>query len=169
MPGPAVVLEKALAPAVDRGRFNLRVNGRLVARRAGDGTIAGPTRVGVGSATVSERAAPGTRASAYRSAVQCHDRAGRVIVTARGTRATFPVRGAEVVHCVLLNAGSCLGPTRTRRPSPSPCRTRPGARLGAGGGRRGEPRPRHARGPLERGIAVGGTAEFRITISNRAR
>ena len=168
VPGPAVVLEKALAPAGDRGRFNLRVNGRLVARRAGDGTIAGPTRVGVGSVTVSERAAPGTRASAYRSAVQCHDRAGRVIVTARGTRATFPVRGAEVVHCVLLNARKLPRPDPDPPPEPEPVpdpAPAPGSVPAADAAASLDLVTRVR--PLERGIAVGGTAGFRITISNR--
>ena len=60
-----MVLEEAVAPHDAGGRFNLRVDGRLVARRAGDGAVVGPTRVAAGQVDIGERAAAGTAASAY--------------------------------------------------------------------------------------------------------
>ena len=162
-PGPAVVLEEALAPEGDGGRFNLRMNGALVARRAGDGAIAGPTRVDTGEVTVSERAAPGTTASAYRSAIQCRDRAGRgdVIVTARETSATFPVRPLGVVYCVLLNVRKGQTPGPPPLPGPPPA---PGSAPGVAAASLDlVTRVR----PLERGVSAGSDAGFRITVTNR--
>ncbi|ADB51827.1 hypothetical protein [Conexibacter woesei] len=111
---PAVVLRTAIEPGGDPGRFDLRVNGRLVASAAGDGTVAPPERVGSGPVTVSEHAATGTTQAGYATAIACRSRAGRgpVIAADVATRLRFEPAGADVVVCTLLNVA--------RRPPPPP-------------------------------------------------
>ena len=164
VPGPAVVLEEEVAPPAAGARFNLRVDGRLVASRAGDGAVVGPTRVEAGQVTVGEQAAAGTSPSAYESAIQCRSGAGLgpVVASVKGTQATFAVEGTEVVRCVLLNV---------RRPSPAPDPA-PRLRRLRCRARRRPPRRRPTLDlvtrtrPVERGVAAGGPVRFRMRITN---
>lgn len=112
---PAVVLRAAVEPSGDPGRFDLRVNGRLVASAAADGAVAPPERVGSGTVTVSERAAAGTAQAGYATAIACRSRAGRgpLIAAGAGTSLRFSPAGADVVVCTLLNVAR-------RPPAPPP-------------------------------------------------
>ena len=117
---PAILVEKVMAPE-DAGRFDLRVNGRVVAENAGDHTIAGPVRVASRRVTVSERAVPGTGQDDYDTAIECRSRAGSgpVVATARAPSVTFDTPPRSVVRCVLLNLAK-RQPSPPSPPSPSP-------------------------------------------------
>ncbi len=101
----AVVLQTALVPKTDSGRFALLVNGTLAGAAAGDGTTIGPIVVPAGRVTVSERAAGGTRDADYSSAIQCRSNAGRgpVLSSAAAREVSFDAAATDVVACVLLN------------------------------------------------------------------
>jgi hypothetical protein len=104
-------LRKATVPASDPGLFNLLVNGTLLAS-GGNGTTTGPVSVGVGEGTVSERAAPGTNLTDYRSAVDC-SRNGVPVLSVSGTKADGAVANGDVVVCTFTNQ-------RLPLPSPTP-------------------------------------------------
>ena len=160
---PAIVVEKVMAPE-DPGRFDLRVNGRVVAEDAGDHTIAGPVRVATRRVTVSERAAPGTGQDDYDMAIECRSGAGSgpVVAIARAPSVTFDPPPGSVVRCVLLNLAK-RQPSPPLPPSPSPPAQPPVSPAAAKGELDLVLRTR-ALAPV---IAPGGRARFRIRIANR--
>ena len=97
---PAVELREATNPASDSGRFDLLVDGRVVASGA-DGTVAGPVGVRDGRVTVSEPLSGGTRLHDYDSSIQCRSRAGLgpVIATKDRSAASFQISGRQIVAC----------------------------------------------------------------------
>ncbi len=160
---PAILVEKVMAPD-DAGRFDLRVNGRVVAEDAGDHTIAGPVRVASRRVTVSERAVPGTDQDDYDAAIECRSRAGSgpVVAAARAPSVTFDTPPRSVVRCVLLNLAK-RQPSPPSPPSPSPPAQPPVSPAAAKGELDLVLRTR-ALAPV---IAPGGRARFRIRVTNR--
>lgn len=155
---PAVIVQKALVPRTDRGRFDLLVNGRTVARAAGDAAVAGPRSVTAGQVTVSERAASGTRARDYASAIACRSMAGKgpVVAASAGTQTTVAVAPGEVVGCVALNVRRPGAPPPLPPAAVPPIAAAPAAadlRVTAEA-----VRPR---------VRAGSTARFRLTVANR--
>ena len=122
MRAPAVVAQKALYPPTASGRFDLLINGRVQTAAAGDRAVAGPVALDAGDrVVVSERAAAGTRASDYVSAVECRSRAGRgpVVAHAPGRRVSYTATADQVVVCVLINLRR-NPPTPAPTPQPDP-------------------------------------------------
>ena len=160
---PAILVEKVMAPD-DGGRFDLRVNGRVVAADAGDHTIAGPVRVASRRVTVSERAVPGTDQDDYDAAIECRSRAGAgpVVAAARAPSVSFDTPPRSVVRCVLLNLAK-RQPSPPSPPSPSPPAQPPVSAAAAKGELDLVLRTR-ALAPV---IAPGGRARFRIRVTNR--
>jgi Prealbumin-like fold domain len=121
---PAVVAQKVLYPPDASGRFDLLINGRVQAAAAGDHAVAGPVAVDAGDrVVVSERAAAGTRASDYVSAVQCRSRAGRgpVVAQAPGRSVSYTAAAAQVIVCVLINLRQSARPCPDAAARPAPC------------------------------------------------
>lgn len=101
----AVVLQKALVPKTDGGRFDLLVDGAPVREAAGDGAVAGPVVVRAGPVTVAERGAGATQDSDYVSAIRCRSGGGEgpVVASTVGQQVSFSTDPSDVVTCVLLN------------------------------------------------------------------
>jgi Domain of unknown function DUF11/Prealbumin-like fold domain len=102
-------LRKVTVPAGDPGRFDLLVNGHVVAT-GGNGTTSGPLVVGTGEGTVAERGANGTSLSDYDSSVAC-TRNGAPALSVPGTKVDGAIAQGEVVVCTFTN---------TRRSTPRP-------------------------------------------------
>ena len=96
-----VEVQKVVVPASDPGVFRLQLNGHTLVT-GGDGTTTGPITVGVGEATVSETAGPGTNLADYDSSVVCV-RNGAVGVSVPGTKADGVVQAGDVVVCRFTN------------------------------------------------------------------
>jgi hypothetical protein len=99
-PVDAISLRNKLVPADDRGRFNLKVNGRTVKAAAGDGGEGSATVPDGSHVTVSEAAAKGTKTAAYHTTYQCDGDFGRI--EGRGTSVDFNAAGAPVT-CTFTN------------------------------------------------------------------
>ena len=114
---------------------------------------------------IGEQAATGTAPSAYASAIQCRDRAGRgdVIAAVKGRSATFPT-GKQVVVCVLLNVRK---PLPEPDPAPEPTPADPGS-VPAPAAAASLDLVTHTRA-LESPVAAGSEVGFRMRILNPAR
>jgi Domain of unknown function DUF11 len=119
-----VEVQKVVAPASDAGVFNLQLNGQTLASGS-NGTTTGPITVGVGEATVSETAGPGTSIADYDSSVVCA-RNGTVGTSVEGTKVDAVVGNGDVVVCRFTNVrhGTPTPPTPTPTP-PTPTPTPP--------------------------------------------
>ena len=160
---PAVVVQKALYPPSASGRFDLLINGRVQAVAAGDRAVAGPVALEAGDrVVVSERAAAGTRASDYVSAVQCRSRAGRgpVVAQAPGRRVSYTATADQVVACVLVNL-------RRNPPAPAPAPHPDPAPAPAGGGI-GELDLSVTSRAVSKRIPAGADARWLVTVRNRS-
>ena len=158
--GPAVVVRNALVPAADPGRFDLFVNGRRVASGAGDGAVAGPTRVPPGAVSVGEASSAGTNGSDYASAIECRDRAGRgdVVARARGRRVAFDMVPDGLVACVVLNVAQAP-------PAPLPAPASPVAPTPQSPARSVDLTVRTSAAPDR--VRAGERARFRVRVGNR--
>ncbi len=112
-------MRKATVPADDPGKFNLLLNGRVVAT-GGNGTTTGPMIVGVGEGTVSETGAARTDLGDYDSRVDC-TRNGQPVLTVEGTKVDGAIAQGDVVVCTFTNTRKSAPPTtpttrRRRRP-----------------------------------------------------
>jgi hypothetical protein len=98
-----LTLTKQLSPETDPGRFDLLVNGRTALAAAGNGGTV-TLDVPPGTYDVSERAAGGTDAAAYRSSVTCS-----TTTSSRSHRRSGPVyedlvlRAGRIASCTFLN------------------------------------------------------------------
>jgi hypothetical protein len=100
-----VRVAKALVPASDPGRFDLLVDGRVVAADVGGGGGSGPVGTPRDAVTVSERAIGGGTLGSYASAVVCRDAAsGEVLTRAEGSEATVRLDRRRDVACTIANA-----------------------------------------------------------------
>ena len=70
---PQVTVRAALVPAGDSGRFDLQVDGTVVAGGVGDGGSGRVTSESASAVTISERAAAGTSLSDYDTTIDCGD------------------------------------------------------------------------------------------------
>ena len=160
---PAVVAQKVLYPPSASGRFDLLINGRVQAAAAGDRAVAGPVALDAGDRVmVSERAAAGTRASDYVSAVECRSRAGRgpVVAEAPGRRVTYTAAADQVVACVLINL-------RRNPPAPAPTPQPDPVPAPAGGGI-GELDLRVTTRAIRKRIPAGADARWLVNVRNRS-
>ena len=111
---------------------------------------------------VSERAAAGTRASDYVSAVQCRSRAGRgpIVAQAPGSRVAYTAAAGQVVACVLINIRrSPPAPSPVPQPDPSP--TPPGGGVG-------ELDLQVTARPVSTRIPAGADARWLVRVRNRS-
>ncbi len=160
---PAVVLEKVLYPTHSPGRFDLLVDGLVVARSAGNGTVAGPVPVEAGQVTVAERADADTSASAYSSAIECFSglRRRRAAAFEPGLSVTLPVSPRSLLRCVLVNvargAPDPVAPPSEPEQSPQAPQ--------AGGDGEIDLTVRAA--PERRRVTAGLPGRFRVTVRNR--
>ena len=163
---PAVELREATNPASDDGRFDVLVDGSVVASGA-NGTVAGPVGVGDGRVTVSERGAGGTRLHDYDSSIQCRSRSGvgPVVSTTHRTAASFMVSGRQIVGCTVLNVRKDVAPGPPPAPSPAPHPAPPAPLPG--------PVPPTnvdlvtQASAVRDTVPVGASAQFRIRVTNR--
>ncbi len=158
---PAVVAQNVLYPPGASGRFDLLINGRVQTAAAGDRAVAGPVALDAGDrVVVSERAAPGTRASDYVSGVECRSRAGRgpVVAEALRRRVSYTATADQVVACVLINLRR-IPPAPAPPPQPNP------APAPAGGGIGELDLDVTARAISQR-IAAGADARWFVTVRN---
>ena len=109
-----IELRKVVVPASDPGRFDLRLNGAVVAS-GGDGTTTGQLIVGAGEGRVSETAAAGTDLADYESSVEC-TRNGTVAISVPGTKVDGAVANGDDVVCTFTNHRKGTPPT----PGPTP-------------------------------------------------
>jgi len=114
---PTVELRKVTIPGDDPGRFQLRINGAIVAE-GGNGTTSGPRRTGIGEGTASETAAPGTSLADYDSKVEC-TRNGTVEISVPGTKVDGSVAQGDTVVCTFTNTRKGSPPTPIP-PTPTP-------------------------------------------------
>ena len=103
-----VEVKKVVVPADDLGRFNLVVNGNVSAT-GGDGTTTGSVVVGVGTATVSETAEPGTDLSNYETTIAC-TRNGQPVTPVQGTQASIAAASGDAIVCTFTNSRSTTPP-----------------------------------------------------------
>ncbi len=158
---PTVTVVKALSPAGDAGRFDLRVGSTVVKAGAGDGEQ-GMTTITRGSdVTVSAAAAAGTDADKYASSIDCGS--GSI----DGTTRTLTNVTADVT-CTIAN-------TRKSEPTPPPL---PSAMTPQPAPSVTTPAPCssvrrivvHVRGSYQRGTAKVAGRTFKVTFNrNRAR
>ena len=111
-----------MVPADDPGRFELRLNGAVVAS-GGNGATSGPLVVGTGEGTVSETAAAGTSLSDYDSRVQC-TRNGTVAISVPGTKVDGAIARGDVVMCTFTNTRKGTSP-QPEPPQPEPPQPEP--------------------------------------------
>ena len=90
-------------PAADAGRFDLLIDGVVLAAGVGDsgGTSAQP--VAAGTLVVSEAAAAGTSLAAYSTTVTCIDESGVLIAAVPLTATAVPVASGRNVVCTFVN------------------------------------------------------------------
>jgi len=96
-----VTLRKALSPASDPGRFNLRAGSRTLAAAVGDGG-SGTALVAPGTVDLSETAASGPGLSAYSSSIVC-TRNGSPGPSGVGTTLHVRLAPADVLDCTFTN------------------------------------------------------------------
>lgn len=102
-----ISVRKRLIPRSDPGRFDLLVGGDVLARAAGDGARGGPVPLPVADTTVSERAAPGTDADDYASAIRCTDaNTGELLTQAAGRETTLRLTRPRDISCTAVNAAA---------------------------------------------------------------
>jgi len=115
---PTVEVRKVTIPADDPGRFQLRINGAVVAT-GGNGTTTGPLRTGIGEGTVTETAAAGTALADYDSKVEC-TRNSTVVVSVPGTKVDGAVAQGDVAVCTFTNTRKGTPPQPPTPPPPPP-------------------------------------------------
>ena len=158
---PTVTVVKALSPAGDAGRFDLRVGSTVVKAGAGDGEQGSTTVTRGSDVTVSEAATAGTDADKYASSIDCGSG------SADGTTRTLANVTADVT-CTITNTRKSepapppppsAGTTQPPPPvtTPAPCSS--ARRIVV-----------HVRGHYQRGTAKVAGRTFRFKVSrNRAR
>jgi len=115
----SIRIDKALKPETDPGRFDLLLNGDVLAARVGNGGTTNTLDIGAAPGgtqyTVGERAATGTSLADYAIAIVCRDGGGSGAVLAQGSGASLAVtiRTGQAVVCVISNVrGDTPGPGR---------------------------------------------------------
>jgi uncharacterized repeat protein (TIGR01451 family) len=115
----SIRIDKALKPENDAGRFDLLLNGAVLANRVGHGGTTDTQNIaatpGGTQYTVSERASTGTSLGDYATAIVCRDNGGSGAIVAQGTGTSLPVtvRTRQAIGCVIANVrGDTPGPGR---------------------------------------------------------
>jgi hypothetical protein len=166
-----VEVQKNVVPASDPGVFNLQINGHTLAK-GGDGAKTGPVTVGVGEATVSETAGPGTNLAYYDSSVVCA-RNGTVEISIPGTKVDAAVKTGDVVVCRFTNVRHGTHeppkPPNPEPPTPTPPGPNPPTVI---------PPPNPGPAPLldlevvktgkPAAVHVGGRITWTMTVTNRS-
>ena len=106
-----------MTPETDAGRFDLLLNGLVLATRVGNGGTTNTQNVTATPAgtqyTVAERAATGTTLADYATTIVCRDNGGSGAIVAQGTGTSLAVtiRTGQAVVCVIANVrGDPPGP-----------------------------------------------------------
>ena len=165
---PALVLEKQTYPAGDPGRFDLRLDERMVAPAAADGTVTEPPKLARGQAVrVSSVPVAGTDGDKYGAAITCYTHELRRAAVERGRDATIPDVADSLGACVLADV-------RAGTPDPRPPIAEPAPEPGEPGGPPVPPSMGgvgevdlavRARAPKRR-VSVGHPARFKVTVTN---
>ena len=115
----SIRIDKALKPENDAGRFDLLLNGAVLATHVGNGGTTNTQNVIAAPAgtqyTVSERAATGTTLANYSTTIVCRDNGGSGGDVAEGNGTSLPVtvRAGQAIVCVISNVrGDTPGPGR---------------------------------------------------------
>ena len=98
-----LTVRKELDPSGDPGRFDLAVDGTVVAPAAGD-EASGTIQVKPGAHTVSETAVPPTNAADYNTSVVCEDRTLRASPPLRASSTTVTLSAGQNWVCTFSNA-----------------------------------------------------------------
>ena len=116
----SITVVKRLDPADDPGRFNLKIDGEVVAAAVGDegtGTVA----VESGRHVVGESAAPGTSLSEYHVDILCRDDARQLGAGDSDPSTTVQVRRGSAIVCTITNRNRRNGtPEPPNPPEPNP-------------------------------------------------
>ena len=113
----SIRIDKALKPENDAGRFDLRLNGAVLATRVGNGGTTDTQNIAATPSgtqyTVSESASTGTTLADYATTIVCRDNGGSGAIVAQGTGTSLPVtvRTRQAIVCVIANVrGDTPGP-----------------------------------------------------------
>ena len=98
---PTLTVIKRVDATGDRGRFNLRIDGRVHARAVGDGGTTGAVPLDPGVHTVSETAAPGTRLADYT----------RTFKGACNAKGEVTLKRGDAKTCIIVNTPKPTGRT----------------------------------------------------------
>ena len=105
----SIRIDKALTPETDAGRFDLLLNGAVLAARVGNGGTTNTQNVTATPAgtpyTVAERASTGTTLTDYATSIVCRDGGGSGAIVAQGTGTSLAllVTTGQAVVCVIAN------------------------------------------------------------------
>ena len=115
--GASIRIDKALTPETDAGRFDLVLNGLVLATRVGNGGTTNTQNITATPAgtqyTVAERAATGTTLADYATTIVCRDNggSGAIVAQGNGTSLAVTIRPGQAVVCVIANVrGDPPGP-----------------------------------------------------------
>jgi uncharacterized repeat protein (TIGR01451 family) len=113
----SIRIDKTLTPENDPGRFDLLLDGQVLATRVGNGGTTNTQNIGATPAgtpyTVAERASTGTSLADYSTTIVCRDNGGSGVTVAQGAGASLPVtvRTRQAIVCVISNVqGDTPGP-----------------------------------------------------------
>ena len=90
-------------PAADAGRFDLLIDGVVLAAGVGDGGGTSAQPVAAGTLVVSEAAAAGTSLAAYSTTVTCVDESGVLVAPVPLTTTAVPVVAGRNIVCTFVN------------------------------------------------------------------
>ncbi len=105
----SIRIDKTLTPESDPGRFDLLLNGQVLATHVGNGGSTNARNIRATPAgtpyTVAELASTGTSLADYATTIACRDNSGSGNVIAQGTAASLPVtvRTGQAIVCVISN------------------------------------------------------------------
>ncbi len=101
---------KDLEPQSDPGRFDLRIDGAVLADEAGDGGTTGERVVNTGSHTVSETADGETSLNGYTSHIVCKgsNGSGATVAQGQGTSLAVQVTDGSDIVCTITNVRQSL-------------------------------------------------------------
>lgn len=109
-----------MVPATDAGRFDLLIDGVVLAAGVGDGGTTPTQPVAAGSLVVTESAVSGTSLAAYSTTVTCVDESGVLIAGVPLTTTAVPVTTGRNVICTFVNtllpAAPVVAPPVAARP-----------------------------------------------------
>jgi uncharacterized repeat protein (TIGR01451 family) len=112
---------KRLEPSDDPGLFDLRVNGTTFAPRVGDRGTTGPLEFELGTYTVSERGAGGTRLADYSTSITCRND-GRVVARETGPSVSVELRReTDDIVCTITNTRTATPPSGGGTVPEDPC------------------------------------------------